>query len=57
MADVRQAIALGNEEFKILPVEFVRGILEQLASLFAGEQDGPCLIDDERGICLGEDTF
>jgi len=58
VTDVRQAIALGNEEFEALSMELACGIFEQMAGLIGGEQDCPRLIDDEacaRG--LPDDTF
>jgi hypothetical protein len=58
MTDMREAMPVGNEELDPLAVKLARGILEHEAGLLAGEQDGPRLINDERGVCrLCEDPF
>jgi hypothetical protein len=50
MTDVRQAKPIGNQELDTLAVKLACGVLEQIAGLIAGEQDGPPLINDERGV-------
>ena len=48
----------GMRSSTLWAIEFAWRILEDLAGLIAGQQDGPRLIHDERGVRrLREDTF
>jgi hypothetical protein len=58
MTDVRQPKPFGDEQLETLAMELAWGILEHMAGLFAGEQDDPRFVNDERGVRrLREDTF
>ena len=50
MADVRQAVPFRDQELDALAVKFACGISKRFAGLIGGEQDGPRLINDERGV-------
>jgi hypothetical protein len=58
MTDVGHAVPIRNEVLDILAVALACGILENMAGLIVGEQDGPRLINHDRGVRrVREDTL